>query len=194
MKPYQVEYKLIEIGKTIKSTKLKYIWEVELNGMNLAVFFIDSKQSKRKRVFFNNTQIYELTSLSGGSFTFAAEIDDFKVEIFENSKKKKFDLSVNGIIFEWMEQSKNKGLRNYLQIKSNGSKDCMKFLWDRQNINEFEEHDIKIEKKRVFWDIFDFEDVLSDGENPMAVEALSHFNKNEESIFNEEKANSLLPK
>ena len=46
-------YEMREVGKTIKSTKLQYIWRLQLDNSEFAVELFTSKLTSKKKVVVN---------------------------------------------------------------------------------------------------------------------------------------------
>jgi len=52
-----ISFSCLEVGKNVKSSKLRYGWKIEVDGVTHLIEFYDSKVSGKKRVFRNGIQV-----------------------------------------------------------------------------------------------------------------------------------------
>ena len=74
-----------DIGATVKITKRQFIWEFDLNGSSQRIELLDSRFSKKKRLFKNGVSI--LNTIEDGNFIHNFEIDGHPCVIIQYGDK-----------------------------------------------------------------------------------------------------------
>ena len=156
---FKVRSDIKEIGSWMKSSKQMYRLEIKIWEINLAVFLKDSKKSGKKRVFFNNKLLFEKTAIFQDNFDFFVLFEKFSIRVLFDKNKRKYNLSLNGILFDNLEIVGHEVLPNYCDFEISGNMDKL-VLNKRESVpSDFEEERIKLEKKKVALDFFDFEEI-----------------------------------
>jgi hypothetical protein len=95
-----------KMGKRWGPSKLRYKWAFAIGDVCHEITFIDSKQSKKTRIFLNDRQIYEATRQPNEDFAFTVEIQGCKVCILKGASDSACKLTINAQPFKELQLSK----------------------------------------------------------------------------------------
>ena len=95
-----------KMGKRWGPSKLMYKWTFSIGDVCHEIVFVDSKQSKKTRVFLNERQIYEATRQPNEDFAFTVEIQGCKVCVTKSSSASACKLTINDQPFKELRFSK----------------------------------------------------------------------------------------
>ncbi len=84
-----------KLGKRWGSSKMRYTWEFQINEMGHQLVFVDSKQSKKVRIFLNGRQIYEATRQAKDKFSFTVEIQGCRACVQKEASDSVYGLTLN---------------------------------------------------------------------------------------------------
>ena len=85
-----------EVGKTIKSTKKKYTWKMEMDGKHICIEFFNSVITGKKKILQNGQVIYENNQHSG-AFHFPFTIGKHSLSLVQHGDN--FELRINNNSF-----------------------------------------------------------------------------------------------
>lgn len=97
-----------EVGRTVKSSKIYYVWEFVTNKRVCKVELFHSKVSGKKKLVLDGKVIMEDESFSA-DFSYSFKVEKLRCKLVQHSSKK-FELTINSKLYNsLMEDEKNQG-------------------------------------------------------------------------------------
>jgi len=136
------------IGKRWRASKLMYKWTFCIGDLCHQIIFVDSKQSKKARVFLNDRQIYEETRQSSEDLTFTVEIQGCKVCISKSGSGSGCKLTINDQPFKELQISKKGSTMFSEDFTVTRNKNSFLFLSSKSNLPQTNDYPLISEENR----------------------------------------------